>query len=384
MESDKDKMEKMHIENRQIQEGVRPLYEEYIGSAYQELTNLSRREGAETLLVRHKASGRIAVKKRVSMECAGIYQVLRELNHPNITHIYEICRGQTDCVVVEEFVSGETLETRLQDGPLPEEEVVKYALQILDVLQEIHKRNIIHRDITPANVLISSDDVIRLIDFDIARSKKENQLKDTSILGTVGYAAPEQFGFCQTDITTDLYALGVLINVMLTGKLPDEGITEHKKLGRIVRKCIQIDPANRYGSAAHMRQELAGGFISTHQENKDASIFPGFRSDIRWKKNVAITGYVVMVLYTIGSISEATSDAAALMVETGALFLLWLAFFVGSNFARWDRRLFPFTRIPGKYKVTLRIILCFIIFYAGVLADNYAKYEILHLPKSGG
>lgn len=139
-----------------------------------------------------------------------------ELNHPNIPKIYEIFQNEDDGIIIEEFISGETLESKLENGFLPEEKVIKYSVQILNALQEIHQRNIIHRDITPSNILISSDDVIKLIDFGISRNWKENQKKDTNILGTVGYASPEQFGFQQTDITTDFYALGVLINVMLT------------------------------------------------------------------------------------------------------------------------------------------------------------------------
>lgn len=264
-----------------------PLYEEYIKSAYQELTHLSKKEGAETVLVQHRGSGRIAVKKNVSVEAAGIYQALREFNHPNIVKVYEVCRNEKASIVIEEYISGETLESKLEDGLLPDEKVIKYTVQLLDALQEIQKKNIIHRDITPANVIISSDDVVKLIDFGISRSRKEEQKKDTCILGTVGYAAPEQFGFQQTDITTDFYALGVLINVMLTGKLPAEKMTDNKKFAKIVRKCVQMDPAKRYQSAAKIRQDLVGQAIGREQnaDRKDVNVFPGFRSDVRWKKS---------------------------------------------------------------------------------------------------
>ena len=149
-----------------------PLYEEYIKSAYQELTHLSKKEGAETVLVQHRGSGRIAVKKNVSVEAAGIYQALREFNHPNIVKVYEVCRNENASIVIEEYISGETLESKLEDGLLPDEKVIKYTVQLLDALQEIQKKNIIHRDITPANVIISSDDVVKLIDFGISRDRK--------------------------------------------------------------------------------------------------------------------------------------------------------------------------------------------------------------------
>lgn len=356
-----------------------PLYEEYIKSAYQELTHLSKKEGAETVLVQHRGSGRIAVKKNVSVEVAGIYQTLREFNHPNIAKVYEVCRNEKAGIVIEEYISGETLESKLEDGLLPEEKVIKYTVQLLDALQEIQKKNIIHRDITPANVIISSDDVVKLIDFGISRSRKEEQKKDTCILGTVGYASPEQFGFQQTDITTDFYALGVLINVMLTGKLPAEKMTDNKKFAKIVRKCVQMDPAKRYQSAAKIRQDLVGQAIGFEQnkDKKDGNVFPGFRSDVRWKKVVGIAGYALMTLYAIGTIAQSLANVAAFLLELVSLTLLVMTFLVASNFARWDRRLFPFRKLPKEICVAIRVIVCVLLFSFAMELDSYVGSAIL-------
>ncbi len=356
-----------------------PLYEEYIKSAYQELTHLSKKEGAETVLVQHRGSGRIAVKKNVSVEAAGIYQALREFNHPNIVKVYEVCHNEKASIVIEEYISGETLESKLEDGLLPDEKVIKYTVQLLDALQEIQKKNIIHRDITPANVIISSDDVVKLIDFGISRSRKEEQKKDTCILGTVGYAAPEQFGFQQTDITTDFYALGVLINVMLTGKLPAEKMTDNKKFAKIVRKCVQMDPAKRYQSAAKIRQDLVGQAIGREQnaDRKDVNVFPGFRSDVRWKKVVGIAGYALMTLYAIGTIAQSLANVTAFLLELVSLMLLAMTFLVASNFARWDRRLFPFRKLSKEICVAIRVIVCVLLFSFAMELDSYVGSEIL-------
>lgn len=86
----------------------------------------------------------------------------------------------------------------------------------------MHKYSITHRDITPSNIIIGFDGVVKIIDFGISRLHKENAKHDTQVLGTEGYAAPEQFGFKQSDCKTDIYALGVLLNYMLTGHIPSE------------------------------------------------------------------------------------------------------------------------------------------------------------------
>lgn len=363
-----------------------PLYKEYIDSTYQELTQLGREEGSETTLVQHRASGRIAVKKKVSEEGAGIYQKLRSIDHPNIVKIYEVCHDEKGGIVIEAFVSGETLESKLEAGRLPEEKVIKYAVQILDALQEIHERNIIHRDITPSNVLISSDDVVKLIDFGISRSWKENRTKDTTILGTVGYASPEQFGFQQTDITTDFYALGVLINVMITGAFPNDQMTDHKRMGRVVRKCIQMDPAKRYQSTEEIRSDLLGRIATGNQTQKgeDASLLPGFRSNIMWKKIVAIIGYAVMALYAIGSIGQVDTNITALLLESVSLFLLVLTFLTGSNFGRWDQKVPLLRKFPREIRIMIRVFLCIVLFLCAIELDDYVRYAILNLPKSSG
>ena len=116
-------------------------------------------------------------------------------------------------MVTEEYISGETLDEKLhRQGVMPPELVKYYIRQLLEALEQIHAQGIVHRDISPKNVLISTDGVVKLLDFDIARRRKQNQNADTTILGTVGFASPEQYGFLQTDATADIYALGVLMN----------------------------------------------------------------------------------------------------------------------------------------------------------------------------
>lgn len=137
----------------------------------------------------------------------------------------------------------------------------------------------IFRDLKPSNVIISNSGHAVLIDPGTLRLHKPNQNKDTVILGTPGYAAPEQFGFLQTNHRADIYALGVLLNNMLTCAMPNEQLTTHVRFQKIIRRCISIDANNRYPSCHPLQKDLENIVI----ENSPRIILffrhlPGFRS----------------------------------------------------------------------------------------------------------
>lgn len=358
------------------------LYTEYIETVYEELTELGMGTTGRTVLAKHRGSGKIVVKKQIPVQNGKIYEKIKQITHPNLVKIYEICYCQECCIVIEEYVSGETLEEKLEVLKLFSEQTVKeYLIQILLGLQQVHEQGVIHRDLTPANILISTDNVVKLIDFGIARKAKENQTKDTTILGTVGYASPEQFGFLQTDNRTDIYALGILINKMLTGKLPNEQMTGNGNFRKIIEKCIQIDPNKRYGAISEILRELGRKEEGKNGWKGDASIWPGFRSGIKSRKIIGTIGYVLLVLCTIVPLSDCGTNLHAWGLETIAVFLyIWMTFFVASNFGRWDRRIPPFANMSKEVTVTLRIIGSFLFLYFGMQLENYVRHVILGLP----
>ena len=178
------------------------------------------------------------------------------LSNPYLAKILYIAE-KDDCIeIVREYISGETLADLMKyNKSLDKNTAVKIAGNICDGLADIHKLGYVHRDITPNNIIISSDGCTKIIDFGIARDFSQNKTSDTYILGTPGYAAPEQFGFSQSDARTDIYAVGVLLNVMLTGKMPNEQ-KPSGELGRIIKKCIEIDSAHRYKSINELKSVL--------------------------------------------------------------------------------------------------------------------------------
>lgn len=364
------------------------LYSTYIEETYEELTQLGDGETGKTFLAKHRGSGKIVVKKIVSLQAGKAYEKIRGNYHPNLARVYEVCYGKEYCTVIEEYISGETLENVLEELKiLPVENVYNYFTQILHGVYEIHKLGIVHRDLTPTNILISTDGIIKLIDFGIARIPKENQKKDTAILGTVGYASPEQYGFLQTDNRTDIYAIGILLNKMLTGKLPNEQLTANEQFQKIVEKCIQIDPEKRYKSVEEILNEIeikerCNLNNSETPWKADLSIVPGFRTGKTWHKIVAIMGYVMMAIYSIGSLVECAKGVQPFLLELCALVIyIGGTFFIVTNFARWDYRWKPFGKMKRETTVTIRIIAGFFTFYCGILIENYVRYTMLGMPR---
>ena len=112
----------------------------------------------------------------------------------------------------------------------------------------------VHRDIKPENVIMRGRRAV-LIDFDAARLHKPEQESDTQVLGTTGFAAPEQYGLSQSDVRTDIYALGVLMNVMLTGEHPSKRLAEGR-MGRVIERCTRVNPEKRYKDVLHLMRGL--------------------------------------------------------------------------------------------------------------------------------
>lgn len=197
--------------------------------------------------------------------------MLKKLKHPYLPSIVDVIENDNSFLIVMDYIEGNALSTTLAEyGPLPQEYVIEWAKQLCDVLGYLHSRTpaIIYRDMKPANVMLKPDGTITLIDFGTAREYKEKNLADTTCLGTIGYAAPEQFGgMGQTDARTDIYCLGTTLYHLVTGHNPSEPPYEVKPireinpalssgLENIILKCVQKDPNERYQSCAELMYDL--------------------------------------------------------------------------------------------------------------------------------
>lgn len=197
--------------------------------------------------------------------------MLKRLSHPYLPSIIDVIEDENTFLIVMDYIQGNPLSKAIEEyGAQPQDKVIKWAKQLCDVLGYLHTRTpaIIYRDMKPANVMLKPDGNITLIDFGTAREFKEKNLADTTCLGTVGYAAPEQFGgMGQTDARTDIYCLGATLYHLVTGMNPCEPPYEIRPireinpslssgLEKIILKCCQRNPADRYQSCAELMYAL--------------------------------------------------------------------------------------------------------------------------------
>lgn len=204
-------------------------------------------------LIRHKKSGQKLILRRFTGN-PEVYRTLLDYTCPNLPTILEVAVQGDQVLELEEFIEGDTLGYLLQGALFSQEETRKIVLQVCRALWVLHSIGAVHRDVKPENIILRGKEAV-LIDFDAARFHKPELDTDTQILGTTGFAAPEQYGLSQSDIRTDIYAVGILINVMLTGQHPSKQLAEGR-MGRIVDRCTHVNPQRRYKNVLRLMEAL--------------------------------------------------------------------------------------------------------------------------------
>ena len=207
-------------------------------------------------VIRHLESG----QRRVFRRYAGSAEVYRKLLGVDCAHlprVYEACEKNGSAAVLEEYIQGDTLSFLLGGGPLSPAEARDITGQLCEALWALHSIGAVHRDVKPENVIMRGNEAV-LIDFDAARIFKSESSNDTRVLGTTGYAAPEQYGISQSDSRADIYSLGVLLNVMLTGTHPSRRLAGGR-LGRVVLRCTMSSPDKRYQDVLSLQKALESG-----------------------------------------------------------------------------------------------------------------------------
>jgi serine/threonine protein kinase len=225
-------------------------------SYYREIAVLDKDHGV--YLVQHTDSSKTYVKKIRSLYNLDVYKQLYEHPVVGVPKIQEFIKQGDNLIVFEEYISGTDLETYIKsNGVFSVSETIKISSMLCDILSRLHTMEppIIHRDIKPSNIMLTEDKRVILLDLNSAKPVTPGQLQDTTLLGTHGFAAPEQYGFGASNIQTDLYAVGILIRYMLSGKLnSSSGSTD--ELNNVVNKCTQLDPEKRYTSAEELKAAI--------------------------------------------------------------------------------------------------------------------------------
>jgi len=226
-------------------------------SLYEEIEPIAGRE--DIILVKEIESGKRYVKKILSQYDLSVYKYLMEnpvKGMPKLCGIYE---SKNNLIIIEEFIEGRTVKELIESGEISKERALYITECLCLILNKLHTldKPIIHRDIKPSNIVIGRNEEVYLLDINVAKWYKE-ETEDTKLMGTLYYAAPEQFGYGFKGSTTksDIYALGILLNVMLTGKIPKEEKAE-EPLWEVIEKCISFEPEKRF-SAMELYEELKG------------------------------------------------------------------------------------------------------------------------------
>lgn len=211
---------------------------------YEEIRELKQSEKSTVQLVREVDSGQVFIRKTLKGRHK-VYEALQNYQHPFLPKVYEVTVSDIDTTVIEEYIEGEIPNPAELSG----KQFREMIRELCKALEFLHEKGIIHRDIKPSNILLAKDGHIRLIDFDAARMHKDEKEQDTRLLGTKGYAPPEQYGFSQTDERADIYSLGVTVEQLL-------GDVRKPGYRRIIQKCTRLDPNKRYQTVRQVRRAL--------------------------------------------------------------------------------------------------------------------------------
>ena len=343
----------------------------------------------KVVLVRHIETGQVFVKKRLSAYSREMYRFLKGRDIAGVPHIYECLDDDDYIVVIEEYVPGLTLRRYMDtEGPLPEKRAIQLIEKICTILDRLHnaEQPIVCRDLKPANVVLTADDSVVIVDFDAAKFVREEKV-DTVLLGTPGYAAPEQFGFAASDERTDVYAVGVLLNEMLTGYLPQDQ-KAGGRLGRVVERSTSLDPKERHRTVSDFRKDLNGKLyeVSRYTDDRRRFLPPGFRSRVWWKMVVAILTYsfgiFIGIMFFIGGNASAEGNSVFENVALGVFWTLLFCWTIAYLFNYLDlRSKMPVNRLEIPWMRALAHVVLWVI---GCVVCLFVAVIIMAIGEIGG
>ena len=223
------------------------LFHEFLSTNFTITQEIKKSSKSKIVLAINKLTNQPCIIKYLH-HTTSPYNELKKLSHSCFPEIYYLYQNENITIIVEEYINGRTLFNILeQQEQLSDDIIKKIIIQLCEGLKILHEHNILHRDIKPSNIMLTKDNIVKLIDFDTARLINPDKTYDTEYLGTRGYAPPEQYGFAQTDIRSDIYALGITLQKLQP---------KNKKLQKIIKKAIKFDPDRRYQSVNEILQEF--------------------------------------------------------------------------------------------------------------------------------
>ena len=280
-------------------------------------------------------SGRLADQSKLRERFDREAKTIASLNHPHICTLYDVGHEDGTGYLVMEYIEGETLAQRLAKGPLPLEQVLQYAIEVADALDKAHRKGITHRDLKPSNIMLTKGGT-KLLDFGLAKltqgdkpnpyselpTQKDGITAEGAILGTLQYMAPEQVEGREADARTDIFAFGLVVYEMATGKKAFEGKSQASliakiletepapismlqpmtppALDRLVKKCLSKEPDKRWQAASDVCDELKWVAGDGQAPPSSTSSSPGLKERPRQKLLWGLGAFAVLAVAVIG------------------------------------------------------------------------------------
>lgn len=335
-------------------------------SFYKNIATLS--EPHKIYVVQNINSGKIFIKKILNIYNKNIYEFLKDNPIPYTPKIYEICEENNELTIIEEYISGDTIEQLINNNYRFDNDFIRSILQQLCVIiSHLHNYSpaIIHRDIKPSNIIISPSKRIYLLDFNAAKYQNIHNMEDTALLGTKGYAAPEQYGFGVSTIQTDIYAIGMLLNTLVNGSFSPDPVLD-SEFTEIIQKCTRLNKEERYDSVEDIIH------ILSRNPNKPAAtkslpkwvkfLPPGFQTLSPISMIFSGIGYFFLIwIATKIEISDASAKDL-FMTRCSFLFFFITIVFCSTNYLN-IQSYFPLCRTKNKILHFLAVVLLDIIMF---------------------
>lgn len=325
-------------------------------------------------LVQHRETEKIYVKKILDVYNLHIYEYL--MGHPitGIPKLYNIYEENGQLTLIEEFISGISLQEMMDDRTLTLDLIVRFVSELCSILEKLHDLNppVIHRDIKPSNIIITPCGHAVLIDFNAAKFLNDTADHDTVLLGTQGYAAPEQYGFGSSTPRTDIYALGILLKE-LSSALP----VPTNIFDTVISKCTEMNPSNRMETVQELKTEIE----ALQNRNSDHHIppqksftLPGFRTKTPWKMLTASILYVFIFWVCLSMEVKDATGFHLWLERITALFIMLSVVFCCFNYCN-IRRFVPLCANSHRHirylgVLVLNTVIVFLLTSAMVLLES--------------
>lgn len=241
--------------------------------SYEKISLISEKTYNKVWLANLKNSDTIVVVKEISNANTDVLNSVASIKNIHIPNILSCETNGDITTIVEEYISGMPLDSYIKDKQLSELEIISLISQVCDGIKTLHTQNppIIHKDLKPSNILVSTDGTVKIIDFDAARKYNDTADTDTCHLGTSGFASPEHYGYSQTDARSDIYSIGAVMYELFSGRQFPKNSSEltlnadelcnsahksSKKLIHIIEKCTMFNPSARYQNIDELKHAL--------------------------------------------------------------------------------------------------------------------------------